>query len=483
MGVTRCAYNSRHGLVNLTFLKSAAPYAFHLLVRPLKDFQEILSKARVAKLPPFLNADARGALSWQFDARGCYSPNNLARLRSWLVGMDIRTAFQLQALVSNVLVDPVTLLQGSLRSSLDRLIKSHTPEDASGILREFRRLVQHKLQPAVLAGDVGLLQKLLDSAIESHMEQSKRVRELLDSDRRRRGTADSVVFCHHVTVTPTGFRLDGPNPIKANRVLRQYDSKRHFFLRVKFTDEAHLQFRWHREVDGRRFVEERVGSILKTGLEVAGRDYRFLGYSLSALHTYSAWFLTDFYEDVQCADCATVDRVRVTPEYIRSHIGNFSEVMNFPSLFGARMALAFSATDSTVKLDETEIIAIEDIYSEEGSLMSDGCGTVSPELAVEINGMLFSNARIAEWEDVVNVYQFRLGWCFPLAEICCINECSGGAKGVISVDMRLRGRQLCLRPSMIKFAASSRDIEIANYARPSRMYLNRYVSPLLSGWD
>ncbi|KZV93846.1 RdRP-domain-containing protein, partial [Exidia glandulosa HHB12029] len=286
------------------------------------------------------------------------------------------------------------------------------------------------------------------------------MREVLDPNRRRKG--DSVVFCHHVTITPTGARLDGPNPIKANRVLRQYDTKLQYFLRVKFTDEDFAgQFRWHRGVDGHQFVAQRVGGILKRGLELAGRDFRFLGYSLSALHTYSAWFITDFYAGAASPDGGNCQsNVCITPEYIRASLGDFSEVMNCPSLFGARMALAFSATDSTVLLDPSEIEQIPDIYSEDGNLMTDGCSPISPELGVEMNAYLFRNkARIAEWEDVVNVYQFR----------------QGGAKGVVFVDSSLAGRRVMrLRPSQIKFPAfQSLTVEVANYARPSRMYLNR----------
>ena len=50
-----------------------------------------------------------------------------------------------------------------------------------------------------------------------------------------------------------------------------------------------------------------------------------------------------------------------------------------------------------------------------------------------------------------------------------------GAKGVISLDTSLTGKELCLRPSMTKFdAAGALDIEICGAAtRPLPLYLNR----------
>jgi RNA-dependent RNA polymerase len=50
---------------------------------------------------------------------------------------------------------------------------------------------------------------------------------------------------------------------QSNRVLRRYKNNQDCFLRVNFTDEERLEFRFEREVDGQEFVERRVGRILK----------------------------------------------------------------------------------------------------------------------------------------------------------------------------------------------------------------------------
>jgi RNA-dependent RNA polymerase len=58
-----------------------------------------------------------------------------------------------------------------------------------------------------------------------------------------------------------------------------------------------------------------------------------------------------------------------------------------------------------------------------------------------------------------------------------------GSKGMLSVDYKLQGRAICLRPSMIKFQApESREIEIARaFDRPGAYFLNRPLIMLLEG--
>jgi len=94
----------------------------------------------------------------------------------------------------------------------------------------------------------------------------------------------------HVIITPTTMFLNGPFPEQSNRVIRRYDNENHEnFLRVTFRDENHLQYRFDREVDGPRFIRERVGVFLKNGLTIAGRAFKFLAYSQSALKEHSVW--------------------------------------------------------------------------------------------------------------------------------------------------------------------------------------------------
>jgi hypothetical protein len=105
----------------------------------------------------------------------------------------------------------------------------------------------------------------------------------LDGDhtkrRLRRDSQSGQIFqCHRVTVTPTSLILTGPLPDETNRVLRKYMDHQSHFIRVEFRDEDRLHLRLDREVDQPKFLDERVGTILKEGLVIAGRPFEFLAY-------------------------------------------------------------------------------------------------------------------------------------------------------------------------------------------------------------
>lgn len=93
------------------------------------------------------------------------------------------------------------------------------------------------------------------------------------------------------------------------------------FLRVKFTDESRLQFRFLREHDKIAFLNARVGSCLKGGLRLVGRDWEFLGYSNSALSSHTVYFVCPFSKDGK----------RMDAEAIRAMLGNFEKESHYPA--------------------------------------------------------------------------------------------------------------------------------------------------------
>jgi RNA-dependent RNA polymerase len=103
-------------------------------------------------------------------------------------------------------------------------------------------------------------------------------------------TDGSLYEAFHVDVTPTTFHLDGLFIEQSNRVIRAYDRKHEdCFLRVSFVDEAHLQYRFDHEIDGREFTRSRIGPLLYNGLKVARRKFDFLACSQSALREHAVW--------------------------------------------------------------------------------------------------------------------------------------------------------------------------------------------------
>jgi RNA-dependent RNA polymerase len=87
----------------------------------------------------------------------------------------------------------------------------------------------------------------------------------------------------YIQVTPTSLRLSGPFPEKSNRVIRENIQHSDCFLRVAFVEEDKLHFGFDQQYEFEEFVRQRVGTVLKDGLEIGGRRLKFLAYSQSAV--------------------------------------------------------------------------------------------------------------------------------------------------------------------------------------------------------
>jgi RNA-dependent RNA polymerase len=119
-----------------------------------------------------------------------------------------------------------------------------------------------------------------------------------------------------------------------------------------------------------------------------------------------------------------------------------------------------------VTLTTEQIRHLEDRESEQGSLFTDGCGTISPQLSRTVWKQLrLQRDRYTKSAKVPSCFQFRLG----------------GAKGVVIQDPSLTGKVICLRVSQKKFEAPevlTLDIQSTSY-RLKHMFLNRPLIMLL----
>jgi RNA-dependent RNA polymerase len=157
-------------------------------------------------------------------------------------------------------------------------------------------------------------------------------------------------------------------PDRSNRVIRSYPSHQQYFVRVQFCEEDYLHFRFDRDIDGEHFIKTRVGGTLRQGIMIGGRSFEFLAYSQSALKVFApvcvrecplltptqdhaVWFVRPFKLNSQW----------VTADSIRKSLGSFDKVIQCPSLYGARMSQAFTATDPSVTISAQEMKIIPDI--------------------------------------------------------------------------------------------------------------------------
>ena len=170
------------------------------------------------------------------------------------------------------------------------------------------------------------------------------------------------------------------------------------------------------------FLDARVGSVLRTGVQITGRQFEFLGYSMSSLRTKAVWFVAGF---------TKADGTPVNAASIRADLGDFSRVLRSPARFGARIAQAFTATDPSVLLRPEQIVREPDI-ERNGYCFTDGAARMSQALADEVWATM-RHVRAAP--RVPGAFQFRLG----------------GYKGVVAVDPSLQGSVmyvLCSLPIM-----------------------------------
>ncbi|ATY61703.1 RNA dependent RNA polymerase [Cordyceps militaris] len=256
-------------------------------------------------------------------------------------------------------------------------------------------------------------------------------------------------------VTPTRVLLAGPDAESKNRVLRMFHDRTDYFLRVTFTDEDGSDLSFNPRVSN-DYVYDHYRSVMKQGIEVAGRRFSFLGFSHSSLRSHSAWFMAPFVDNrMGRQDYATV----------LSQLGDFREI-RIPAKCAARIGQAFSETPYAVSLRGGNIVIsyIEDVRGggplADARVFSDGVGTIS-------QGAL---------EEVWDVLPLNLG------APTCVQIRVAGIKGMLSLDPRLLGKQICIRAeSMMKFP--SRDFveigicEVA--ARPLRLVLNRQMIKIL----
>lgn len=299
-------YRHRIGYLNPRHA-TVAPFAHHLRLVLLNDDNILDRFGRSCKdaglRPPVTNVEIESS------RQRFFTPGNLHSIHEWLRTLTWRVAFQVAALLHNGIANTEEIRR--LKPRIESLICRHQ-EIAGEVLRYFTEAAKHKA-----------LRQPLEICFETALQ--KRFR------RRRLAAGGGRFFCHHVTFTPTRLLLEGPNIAQSNRVIREYAGYEDFFLRVDFRDEDRLQYRWDRDVDGTTYLQERVGTLLKKGFDLAGRHFEFLAYSQSALRSHAVWYVCPFEHD----------RLGwVTAETIRAGLGDFTGVIYSPSKYGARMAVS-----------------------------------------------------------------------------------------------------------------------------------------------
>lgn len=299
----------------------------------------------------------------------------------------------------------------------------------------------------------------------------------------------------HIVVTPLEVRCEGPLPELSNRLLRAYEPLKERFIRLSFraTYAGGLAGASMRNV-GKMAVRKRIGGALATGLEIPAlkqlfeipdaifrsslsqpilhsdvstkadnyerlsKDYsnfsrwQFLVASSSQLRTQKAWM----FSSPSSAPRGFALPIHI-PE-IRNWLGEFDHICNV-AMYAARLGQGLSSTYKCFDVDPSWIRSVAEVRTDDGAYMfSDGCAAISPSIAKRA-------ATALGLSYVPSAFQIRLA----------------GIKGMVSIDTRLDGDVICVRPSMKKFEAPKHAaFEVVSWSRPLHAHLNKQIIQILS---
>ncbi|KAJ3919159.1 RNA dependent RNA polymerase-domain-containing protein [Lentinula edodes] len=429
--------NERVSFLPLPGHELAAPYVsevIRLVCGSATDLPVFRRLFRLAQIRPMKTIIDR--YEEMVERRGIFQPKAIELVENFVRILEWKVAFQVDYLIRR--------LQG--------------PDYAVAVLRHFSTKVQRWTGEETDGNQYDSIEQCFILASKSY---AKCVADGKTSNLSSLSTTDSNLFTsYHVVVTPSSYLPDGPFIERSNRVIRWFDSSQsELFLKVRFADEGSHKYRHDRNIDGKSYIRNRIGAVLSKGLTIAGREFKFLAYTQSSLKDHTAvWFFKPnsnikFYDSFS----------------IIQEIGSFEEpeLRRCPALYGARISQAFTATEASFTKVE-EVFPIEDkLTLDKAYNFTDGVGTTSKDFAEKV------------WNELKATKRRTRNGADPT--IPCFQIRYGGSKGMLSIDYKLRGNVISVRPSMRKFdSILTHDIEVAQFFdRPLKLTLNRPLVMIL----
>ncbi|KAI0967985.1 RNA dependent RNA polymerase-domain-containing protein [Xylaria arbuscula] len=418
------------------------------------------SKIDLLKKKEYLNITSHNVPITAFGCR--YMAEGLSSFKSTVEEYSTQIAFdilyQFQALVQNGYLLPHTA-----KKLLHRLWKSksngaHTKAEGAGKTQPkptsfpfSSRAVKKLFSQVPFPGPYTEAKMLSDDGIWSLLETNEReIRQGLTKELFSERARQNLTMVYKIQVTPTRIMFIGPEPEAKNRVLRKFPRHTGYFARIQFCDEDGQDLHYSPKVSLEK-IYSRFKTILDNGSPIAGRLYKFLGFSHSSLRSHAVWFMAAFIDDNQQVQSYVTVILK---------LGDFLGIRS-PAR-AARIGQSFSETPIAVDLEQsnTRILKIPDVKSKDGSrVFSDGVGTISRELWEEIIDKLPQKSR--------NATCLQIRWA--------------GAKGMLSLDDTLQGNIMCVRESMLKFESPDKQnleiCDVANKLIP--LVLNRQMIKIL----
>lgn len=352
--------------------------------------------------------------------------------------------FQVERLARNGYLPPHQVV-----SLLPKISELHTAYGLDATLSGLRRFARSIPFPGPTVEHTeftnGKLEQLLDHLVACYDKYSP------DNPWELANRHVHINLIHKVIVTPSGIRLEGPEPEPTNRVLRKYSDNTDDFIRVVFQDEHGGPVRYDPRTDLSRIYHQRFKNVLDTDILVCGRAFSFLGFSHSSLRSQSCWFMAPF---------VNRNGRLMFAEKVLKDLGDFSSIRT-PAKCAARIGQNFTDTNATVRLEKNQVYDLQ-VIERNGRDFSDGVGTISHGLLREVWRTYGTKKMLKP-----TVLQIRFQ----------------GAKGMVSLDPRLQGKALMLRANMRKYETeTSWMLEICGAGfRPLPMVLNQQFIKIFEG--
>lgn len=272
--------------------------------------------------------------------------------------------FQIQKLAQDGYLSPSTVIQ--MLPEILRMVKRSGASITVSAMRKFFLEVPYR-GPEAEAHEFHIDELL--QALKENEERAKREEIYLGELAE---TSDNVANIYRAMVTPAGVYLHGPEPETKNRVLRKYNDHLEYFLRVQFCDEDGQQVRFDPRISNDDIFYGRFKNVLDHGIDIAGRNFGFLGFSHSSLRSQTCWFMAPFIHN----------GILQLYQLVIANLGDFSHIQ-CPAKCAARIGQAFSDTPNTVPLGDIVVTILPDVQRND-RVFSDGVGTFSESVLEQI---------------------------------------------------------------------------------------------------
>lgn len=245
----------------------------------------------------------------------------------------------------------------------------------------------------------------------------------------------STVYIRSLLITTKGIQCE----------FYQYSTRERDRMVDRYGTDKFVRLEFDRNIEANTVVH-----FLSFGIYIDGEEYQFIGCSQGGIKNRHCYMFKGSVDDVEkvLAECGQFTDIKSTSKKLK------------------RIGLLFSkATRTDVIISEKDVIFADDIETRMGNF-TDGCGSISTELAKGIT----EGAKLDLKEGYLpSVYQIRYNGC----------------KGVVSVDPNVGASGLVLRKSMVKFKSGTKPFDsiwLCGYSKPYTYgKLNKQFIMLLSG--